>query len=90
MKVMQISDVVGAKKKEIRLPNKITYFYIAETSGNTLYYSFDGTNFTTVPANSYRELYSSFENPIDVDEFYVKANTTTTFEIVVMSESNVH
>lgn len=87
MKIIQINDTVGTSKKEISLPSEIYFFYIAETSGNTLYFSFDGTHFTTVPASSYRSFRVFSDKPIEVDEFYVKANTgNTSFEIIVFGD----
>lgn len=86
MEVKHFNGTVGTEKREIRLPREIFYFYIAETSGNTLYYSFDGTHFTTVPANAYRSFRAFSDKPIEVDRFYVKASAVDTdFEIIVLA-----
>ena len=81
------NESVDTKRKQI-LRNVKTYLLeIYNTSSNTLYISFDGTNWHTIGAGGNRK-YRAFANkPIHLDRFYVKGSAAgTTFEIVYFEE----
>jgi len=81
------NETVDTSRKQILRDVETYLLLVKNTSGNTLYISFDGTNYYSISAGS-KETFRAFANkPIKLDRFYVKGGATgTSFEIVYLVE----
>lgn len=85
------NETVDTTRKQILRGVEAYLLVIKNTSGNTLYISFDGTNYYSIGAGS-KESFRAFANkPIKLDRFYVKGSASgTSFEIVYLVEEEVY